>query len=58
MAEITRDNQVPDVIYVLPDGTAFVTPDGLGRYWYDTEDEAVADYLYTTDIEYIESVDD
>jgi len=32
---ITRDTQKVDVIYVLTGtGTAFVTPDGEGRYWY------------------------
>lgn len=41
---IDRDNQEADVLYVLPDGTAFVTPDGVGRYWYDDEDEAALDY--------------
>lgn len=40
---ITRDNQESDVLYVLPDGTCFVTPDGEGRIYYDTEDEALAD---------------
>jgi hypothetical protein len=55
MAEITRDNQVPDVLYVLPDGACFVTPDGVGRYWYDDEDEAALDYDIER-TEYIESV--
>uniref|UniRef100_A0AAU7GZQ5 Uncharacterized protein n=1 Tax=Streptomyces phage Kamino TaxID=3158857 RepID=A0AAU7GZQ5_9CAUD len=54
---ITRENQEVDVIYVLPDGTAFVTPDGAGRYWYDSEEEAVEDYLYTERVEYIDQVD-
>lgn len=31
---ISRETQRADVIYVCPDGSAFVTPDGEGRYWY------------------------
>lgn len=36
-----RSWQRDDVIYLMPDGSAFFTPDGEGRLWYDTEDEAV-----------------
>jgi hypothetical protein len=32
---VTRETQRTDVIYVCPNnGGAFVTPDGIGRYWY------------------------
>lgn len=55
---ITRDNQEPDVLYVLPDGSAFVTPDGEGRYWYDSEEEAEEDYGFIERTEYIDSVED
>ncbi|WJN63006.1 hypothetical protein [Streptomyces phage phiScoe25] len=51
---ITRETQEVDVLYVLPDGTAFVTPDGAGRYWYDTEEEGVEDYAFIERVEYIE----
>ena len=44
MKRITRANQQVDVIYeVLDDNDGesyFVTPDGEGRYWYETLDEA------------------
>ena len=51
---ITRENQKTDVLYVLPDGeTCFVTPDGEGRRYYDSTDEATAD----TDFDRIEHID-
>lgn len=31
---------VDDVIYVLPDDSTFVSPDGIGRYFYDSVAEA------------------
>lgn len=34
-----RDYQT-DTIYVYSDDTVFVTPDGIGRVFYDTEEEA------------------
>lgn len=38
---VTRETQEPDLIYILTDGaTCFVTPDGVGRYWYDSVLEA------------------
>ena len=41
---MTRAQQEVDVIYVLPDETtAFFTPDGEGRIYYDTVAEAIAD---------------
>lgn len=39
---ITRDNQQADVIYVRTDGReVFFTPDGEGRIWFDSLDEAI-----------------
>lgn len=37
---LTRDSQRPDHIYRSPDGTCIVTPDGIGRYFYDDLAEA------------------
>lgn len=36
-----RSWQETDVVYVLADGSAFFSPDGEGRIWYDTEEEAM-----------------
>lgn len=33
-----------DVIYVNPDGSALRSPDGVGCYFYDSEEEAVDDH--------------
>jgi hypothetical protein len=41
---MTRAEQVPDTIYVTPDGQAFYTPDGVGRTWYDSDEEAMAEH--------------
>jgi len=30
----------PDVIYETVEGDIFVSPDGIGRLWYDSVDEA------------------
>lgn len=54
-ATLTRDNTEPEVIYEIDPGPAdectgnhadckpgfVVSPDGVGRYWYDTHGEAV-----------------
>jgi hypothetical protein len=37
---ITRATQETDTIYVTSDEWAFVTPDGEGRYWYESLEEA------------------
>ena len=37
---VSRDTQKPDTIYTATDEGAFVTPDGTGRYWYDSLAEA------------------
>jgi predicted acetyltransferase len=42
--KITRKNQRTDTIYVGQDGSVFVTPDGEGRYWYDSVAEAQAQH--------------
>lgn len=44
---ITRANQRPDVIYRVLDEAGdmfFVSPDGEGRFWYDTLAEAQAQH--------------
>lgn len=38
---MTRAEQVAETIYALPDGSAFYTPDGEGRIWYDDVDQAL-----------------
>lgn len=39
--DVTRENQAAENLYVVADGRIFVVaPDGIGRYYYDTEDEA------------------
>jgi hypothetical protein len=40
---VTRQTQEPDTFYVCPDGAVFLTPDGEGRYWYDSLREAQED---------------
>ena len=45
-----REQQKTDVIYVTPSGGVFVSPDGIGRIWYDSEEEAAeqhGDHLET-----------
>ena len=37
---LTRQTQRMDVIYVTTDGDVYVSPDGDGRYWYDTVEQA------------------
>lgn len=37
---VTRKNQRTDTYYVHPEGGVFVTPDGVGRYYYSTLEEA------------------
>lgn len=36
---VTRMNWRTDTIYVNPDGTAFVTPDCVGAYFFDSLEE-------------------
>jgi hypothetical protein len=41
MAALTRDQQRTGTVYVLPDGeTSFFTPDGEGRIYFDSLQEA------------------
>jgi hypothetical protein len=42
---VTRKNWRTDTIYVEPDGSAFVTPDGVGAYFYDSQEQAEAEYV-------------
>lgn len=59
MAEgMTRDEQELETIYVCPDDSAFVTPDGIGRHWFDDEDHAVDETGYTTVVYLDESPED
>lgn len=44
MTTVSRATQEPDTIYVLPDGLAFVSPDGVGRIHYETVEEAVDEH--------------
>lgn len=37
-----------DVIYVYNDGTVFVTPDGIGRVFYEDIEDATDDTLIDT----------
>lgn len=37
---LTRYMQQADTIYVLPSGEAFYTPDGEGRIYYDSPEDA------------------
>lgn len=46
---LTRAQQRLDTIYVCPDGSTFVTPDGEGRFWYDRT--SPADYGYADEID-------
>jgi len=56
---VDRSTQEPDVIYVRNEGdAAFVTPDGIGRYWFDSEDEAVEEYGDDLPIEYVDHICD
>lgn len=46
---VNRESQIADVIYVDRHyGTAFRSPDGIGRYFYDDEGEAVDDTFELT----------
>lgn len=42
---ISREDFEPDTdtIYVQPDGSACISPDGVGLIWYDTERHAFED---------------
>lgn len=50
---VTRRNWSTTAVYVNPDGTAFVTPDGVGAYFYDTEEEARNDYVDWNRVAYL-----
>lgn len=36
MTELRRSNARTDRTYIMPDGSAFWTPDGITRRWYDS----------------------
>lgn len=55
---VTRENQEPDVLYVLPDGSCFVSPDGIGRYYFDAEHEAFEEYGDDIETEWVEGASD
>jgi hypothetical protein len=50
---VTRRNWSTTVIYVNPDRTAFVTPDGVGAYFYDTVEEAMKEYAMWNRVAYL-----
>jgi hypothetical protein len=57
--EVTRENQAAEHMYVLEDGRVFVVaPDGVGRYWYDDEDEAHEQHGEDVAVHYVEDVDE
>ena len=41
---VTRDTQKADTVYALPGGGYFVSPDGEGRFWFDTLEELEDQY--------------
>lgn len=63
-ATITRDNQQTDVIYVgyeyvwgRPSLTIFVTPDGIGRYYFDSIGQARREHG-DLPIHYVSTIED
>lgn len=65
IARVTRDNQEADTIYVgwwddpvLRGETVFVSPDGIGRYYYESIEEAQDDMGDDLPIVYAEAVED
>jgi hypothetical protein len=46
---IARPGLETEKVYVNPDGSAFWTPDGVGCFFYDSEDEALAEAGSPTD---------
>ena len=54
---LTRENQEAEVLYLLDDGSAIYCVDGIGRWYYDSEEEAReqvgddVDYAYADDVE-------
>lgn len=58
-AFVDRATQDADVIYVHDkSGMAFVTTDGIGRYWFDTVDEAIEEFGDDLDITYVDHICD
>ena len=55
---VTRETQEPDVIYVVEDSWAFVTPDGIGRFFYDSLEEAQEAHGEETPVVYAEEADE
>lgn len=54
-----RSSLIVDTIYrETSSGTYFVTPDGVGCFWYDTYEEALDQHGDTGDVEDIESLAD
>lgn len=54
---VDRSTQDTDVIYVHEDaGLAFVTTDGIGRYWFDTEEEAVEEFGDDLPVTYVDHI--
>lgn len=57
MSVLTRDNQEAEVLYLLDDGTAIYCVDGIGRIYYDTEDEAWDDLGNDVDYAFADTVE-
>lgn len=61
---VTRKSQKTDVIYVTPgaeqgaEGLVFFSPDGKGRVWYDTVNEAKEETGLTKVIYLLEDPED
>lgn len=53
-----RKTQRLDTIYVTPGQAVFVSPDGEGRVWYDTVNEAKSETGLTKVVYLLESPED
>jgi hypothetical protein len=62
MNRVTRSNQKLDTIYVVADDrlseSIFVTPDGEGRFYYDSVEDAQDDMGPNLPVVYADEVDD
>ena len=57
--ETYRDSLTINTIYLeTSSGQYFVTPDGVGCFWYDSYEEAVDQHGVTGDLEEVEKLSD
>jgi hypothetical protein len=62
--EVTRDNQAACHCYAVgedeesPDMVFVVSPDGIGRHWFDTVAEALEQFGSDTPVHYVETADE